>query len=541
MVSKTIFKTVIEDSSRNKFMFFYNGTSLCCREVSKDGVSKDTIIAAQVSEKFLTAIDLQDNIYVICTNEDKGILLFCYAENQWTLQQILSIQGSGSVYLLSLFVFHGAIHILYAKQMAIANFFNVYHLHRVNSPMAAATNTPWRKNSVCEIYAEDLDKSYSSVFTKDGAIHIVSEWYDGKSYLINSSRYDVSTDIWKRKPITSLFKKDITVSILYEENILHLLCYTFDDDVSAFFYYTKKENSGRDFEFVCLDKIRTPEAVEPQFYIEGGTLYSTWVGEGKYSQYALNREQKNWSKKMESTIPSGETVLLIESIRNRKGKALIIKKTYFSIDAKNNINMPYFKESSYSSQEMTENRAPRGGDADLARQVPALLEEIKSLSEMVKELKQRLEKLENSRPHETERVSAAPVYHESAAPKPRPKEGVRLRSSSFKEQFMNSNKLLHRPEAIALYVGAASIPNPEEISKKEGIEFVENNITQNELAAEPILSETVSPTIEPHKELQTIEVKQQREPVSTNQPQLDADQNTSKESNLFKKIGDFFK
>jgi hypothetical protein len=475
-------------------MFYYSGTSVCCKEVSKDGLSRDTIIASQISDNFLAAIDLQDNIYVACINDEKGIYLFTYENNQWKLDQVLNIQGSGSVFLLSLFAHNGSTHIIYAKQMAIANFFNIHHLYKPGGPRAYHVNSSWKKNNIGEIYAENINSAYSALITRDGMIHLVNEWYDGSNYLINYSWYDNGSDGWKKKHITNLFKKDIKVSILYEENVLHLLCYTYEDDISAIFYFIKKEGPGKEFEFSCLDKIKTESAVSPYFHIESSYIYISWLQDKKFGQYSLNRDQKSWIKKFDNLVIGSDIPHVIEYIRNRKGKALINKKTYFNLDYKNNISLPYFKEGATQSYENNDDKKLQNAEGDSIRYIPYLLDELKSLSEEVKTLRLQIDELEGNKSKNVSKTS-------TIAAKSLPEHKVNqnnsngnnnttgngnsnsgnsnygnntLKKSSFRDQFMNSNRLISRPEATALYVGSTNIPNPEEMSKKEKIEVVEN-------------------------------------------------------------------
>lgn len=468
------YKSIIEDSSRNRLFFYYSNASVCCKEISKDGLTKDLVIASQVSENFLAAIDLQDHIYVVCINKDQGLYLFSYENSEWKLDQILNIQGDGGLYLLSLLVHNGSTHIIYAKQMTIANFYNIHHLYKPGNPNVYNLSASWRKNNVGEIYAENIDSAYSSIITKDGIIHLVNEWFDGNKYLINYSWYDNSNDTWKRKTVTSLFKKDIKVSILYEEGILHLLCYSYEDEVSAIFCYTKKENSNRDFEFYCLDKIKTEQAISPFFHVEGSSVYMSWLYNNRYGQYSMSREQKNWIKKLDNQIDVNDLPMIIEYIRNRKGRALVNKKTYFYIDSKHNIALPYFKDGITENNEALD-KTIRSSDYEMTKYMPNLLEELNALSEIVKSLSLRMDQLDNRRPpgKETRLITSLPSHEPEQ--KFKTDDSTKLKKSGFREQFMSTNKLLGRPEAAALYVSPSSIPNPEALSKKDEIKIVENN------------------------------------------------------------------
>jgi hypothetical protein len=474
MVEKS-FKSILEDSTRNKFMFYYSGTSVCCKLISKDGLSRDTIIASQVSDNFLTSIDLHDNIYVACINNEKGIYLFGYENSQWKLDQVLNIQGSDSIFLLSLFAHNGSTHIIYAKRMTIVNFYSIHHLYKPGAPYAYHINPTWKKNNIGEVFAENIESAYSAVITRDGTIHLVNEWYDGNNYLINYSWYDSGTDSWKKKSITNLYKKDIKVNILYEETALHLLCYTYEDEESAIFYYVKKDGLDKDFEFSCVDKIKTDTPVSPYFYIESGYIYISWLQDKKFGQYSLNKEQKTWSKKFDNSILAAEVPQVIEYIRNRKGKSLISKKTYFNVDYKHNISLPYFKVNSSESYDSNTSKQIQNTEGDLIRYIPYLLDEIKSLSEVIKTLDTKIEHLEEKKGNSNETKPSIIAVKTITEPKVKQNDNSVLKKSSFRDQFMSTNKLLGRPEATALYVGTASIPNPEDLSKKEEIKFVENN------------------------------------------------------------------
>lgn len=603
MIEKS-FKSILEDSTRNKFLFYYSGTSVCCKEISKDGLSRDTIIASQVSNNFLTAIDLQDNIYVACINVEKGIYLFAYENNQWKLDQVLNIQDSGSIFLLSLFAHNSSTHIIYAKQMTIANFFSIHHLYKPGGPHAYHVNSNWKKNNIGEVYAENIDSAYSAVITRDGIIHLVNEWYDGNSYLINYSWYDNGNDSWKKKSITNLYKKDIKVSILYEETTLHLLCYTYEDEVSAIFYYAKKEGPGKDFEFSCLDKIKTETAISPYFHIESGYIFISWLQDKRFGQYSLNKEQKIWNKKFDNTVIAAEMPQVIEYIRNRKGRSFINKKTYFNIDYKYNISLPYFKDNSSDGYNSNDSKQIQNTEGDLIRYIPYLLDEIKSLTEVVKTLDTKIEHLEGKKPNNNnnnskeERPSTIAVKS-STEQKVKQNENNTLKKSSFRDQFMSTNKLLGRPDATALYVPPSSMPNPDELSKKEEIKIVENNearfdekVIQKQAYTPPTVTER--PTLEIEKPEQTIEdlrreieslkqeiekpkqeIEKLQQELENPEPEIDSLKQeiveksqqeleifeqeienslneiekpkpefgnvTQKDVNLFKKIGDFFK
>lgn len=521
------FKSVVEDSLRNKYFLYYSDTSVCCKEVSKDGISRDTIIASNVIDNFLVAIDLQDKIYVACQNKEKRVFLFVNTKGEWKLEHTLNIQGSGNIKLLSLFGINRTLNIVYAKEMTIANFYNIYHLYKSdNSDSNYASNT-WKKNNICEMYAEDISSSYSSIMTKEGALYVVCEGFDGSNYLINYCWFDNSDESWKKKVVATLFKKDIILNILYEDSLLHLLCYTYEDEASAIFYYVKKEGGDKDFEFCCVDKINTEMKVSPYFHIEGSIIYLSWILDNSFYQYALNKEQKLWNKKLSSIIPANEIIRLIEYFRNRKGKYWIIKKTYFTIDYKYNINLPYFKDrikNNINNSISTEKPLVKNTDGDMISYIPHLIDEVRSMSQMIKNISDKLDQIESenistdyikttNNTNKTTQVS----QHETS-------DINKLKKSNFKDHFMKSNKLLNRPEATSIFVGSANIPNPDELSKKEGIDFVENSNPKTEPVQKE--SEIKATTIEDNKISET---------------ETEADASVAKDNNLFKKIGEFFK
>lgn len=512
------FKSVFEDSYRNKYFLYYSGTSVCCKIVFRDGASRDTIIASQVNDNFLATIDLQDRIYVACQSKEKGIYIFAFYNGSWKVEQILNVQGN-DIILLSLFSINEALHLIYAKQMAVANFYNVIHLFKANK-----ADSTWRKYSICEMYAEDPNASYSVIMSREGFIHLVCEWFDGNNYQINYFIFGSPDNPWKKKTITSLFKKDIVLNLLYEESIIHLLCYTYEDDSSAIFYYTKKDGTGKDFEFNSLDKINTTARVSPSFHIEGSIIYASWIYENKFYQYSLGKEQKNWAKKINSTIPKNEIIQLVEYIRNRKGRHWIIKNTYFNIDYKYNINLPYFRDvdtDEAGGEGWDEKTAGRNADGDLVRYIPYLIEEVSTLSQMVKTLTERLEQLEAKKTISYDFKPSNAAIKNTIEPQRERKEVIKLKKSNFKDDFLKSNKLLSRPEATAMFMGPGSIPNPNELSKKDEIKFADN------IASSP-------PAPKPKTEV--------KEDSSESPVQItDNDATLIKDGNLFKKIGDFFK
>lgn len=518
------FKSVIEDSLRNKYFLYYSDNSVFCKEVSKDGISRDTIIATNVIDNFLAAIDLQDRVYVACQNKEKRVFLFVNTKGEWKQAYTLSIQGSGNITLLSLFGINKTLNIIYAKEMTIANFYNIYHLYRSNDSDSNSINNTWKKNNICEMYAEDISSSYSSIMTREGALHIVCEWFDGSNYLINYCWFDSSDESWKKKVITTLFKKDIILNILYEDSLIHLLCYTYEDETSAIFYYVKKEGGDKDFEFCCVNKINTEMKVSPCFHLEGSIIYLSWILDNSFYQYALNKEQKLWNKKLSSSIPANEIIRLLEYFRNRKGKYWIIKKTYFTIDYKYNINLPYFKDriKNDTNSIVTEKTLVKNADSDLISYIPYLIDEVQSLSQMMKSISDRLDQIE-SKNISTDDIKATNNTKKTIQVSQHENSDInKLKKSNFKDQFMKSNKLLNRPEATSIYVGSANIPTPDELSKKEGIEFVEN-------------SSPMTVPIQKESEIKVNSVEEHKI------PEAEADTSAAKDNNLFKRIGEFFK
>jgi hypothetical protein len=80
---------------------------------------------------------------------------------------------------------------------------------------------------------------------------------------------------------------------------------------------------------------------------------------------------------------------------------------------------------------------------------------------------------------------------------------------------------LTRPDAAAVYVGSGNIPDPDELSKKDKFEIVENLPSD-------------SPALQ-------VRSKKEEQITDTAASKLDADSIAAKDSNIFKKIGDFFK
>ena len=154
--------------------------------------------------------------------------------------------------------------------------------------------------------------------------------------------------------------------------------------------------------------------------------------------------------------------------------------------------------------------------------------EIKSLSEIVKALSLRMDQIESKRPHEKESRLITTVLRPEHEKKIKIDDNTKLKKSSFRDQFMSTNMLLGRPEATVLYVPPSSLPNPNELSKKEEIKFVENNDTRFD--EKVIEKQAYAKQAEAEKPKQEIE-----------KPKEDIETTAQKDVNLFKKIGDFFK
>jgi hypothetical protein len=197
------------------------------------------------------------------------------------------------------------------------------------------------------------------------------------------------------------------------------------------------------------------------------------------------------------------------------------------------------------------------------------LDELKSLSEVVNSLKSQIELLEGKKVNNNEARPTTIAVKNTVEQKVRQNESASLKKSSFRDQFMNSNKLISRPEATALYVGSTNIPNPEELSKKDKIEVVENNAARldervvekyaysQQIEPEPPKRESIQEPkhlnkMEPqHEDVPEIKEEHEQKPKqeTTQEVKEEAKQelkqthenNTQKDVNLFKKIGDFFK
>lgn len=465
---------VLEDSKGCRYLFYYRDFSIYYREISGNGDIKDTILISQANPDFAAAIDPDDAVYLVCNSRYKGVLLFSYTNLGWKFEPVVSINNSPNIYIMELLVHNDSIHMFFAKKLPVANMYNVYHLQKNLNEQNPYIEYSWKKNSLSEIYSQNIESSYSVVLSKGGNINYAGVWFDGTYHYINYYCYDDSIKSWIHKSLNVSYKNPVAIKLLNQNKKVNLLCFSRDNEASNIRHFVSKSSGSSDIDFKeASNAFIDTGGIVPLFYSDEKALQLAWINDHIFHQYTLEDSPGKWRKAIDLQLTSDTNILELRYLRN--SGSVISTRGYFIMDRNNNILKPL---------EFLSSRAPEEKPKEKASAVPEvneylkqILDEVKGLSDSVKHLNSRMDDLENI-------TSAGREVHQKSDSVPYTKpitydseEVIKpLKKSNFKEKFMKNettpsySKLLTRQENITTFVGKPvqqSGTASEELSEKQ--------------------------------------------------------------------------
>ncbi len=532
------FITIVEDSRQKKYAFFYKNQSIICKEINKNNIYKETTLISQVSSDFQAAVDYEDIVYLVCNNRDKGVIVLIYERDTWKLQQILNVQNSTNLYLLKAYAIKKSLHIIYARKLPVANFYNIHHIfsNSISNPSS------WKKSNVTEVFSEDLINSISFALTKDNLVHIANVWFDGSSYYIVYCCFDPAKELWIKKDITKLFDKGINVQLLTDRNKLHLFCHTNEDNSVVVFYFNKNEKS--DFEFVSMNTVSTGIIPDLLFFIDNSKIFAAWLVNDSYCEIVLKDSQRDWSSIKEYKVEDTSILFQVEYILNTERHGIRSKCLYMLIDDNNSIMMPWqYKEVRSNPSNVGKTAAypstEANGDKELTTYIPYILEEIKSMSDSIKLMSSKIDSLydsqekktlsKSSKNNSTTDISYSDKKYDIPQISSHPKK-----NTNFKERFLNNGISLNNPSATALFVANGGLP-------KANIPTASNEVHEATLKAEAVNVETEEEIEHTENEVAKVELPIESEQQPEDESGSSTDSDDAKQGKLIKKLGDLFK
>ncbi|HYE10368.1 MAG TPA: hypothetical protein VEF53_09330, partial [Patescibacteria group bacterium] len=455
---------VLEDSRGGRYFFYYKDSSIYYREVSSTGDTKDTILISQANIDFTAAIDTDDTIYLTCNSRYKGVLLFIYANNGWKFEPVVTLHNSSNIYIMDMLVLNGSIHIFFSKKLPVANMYNVYHIHKNINEQAPYIEYSWRKNSLSEIYSQNIENSYSLLPSKGGLIHYTCVWYDGTHYYINYYCYDDSTKSWLQKSLNISYKNHVFVKLLQHNKRINLLCFSNEGEASNIHHFTSKSSGAGEIDFKELNNSHVDTSgTTPLFYSDDKALQLAWVKDNSFHQYTFDDSSGRWRKAIDLPVSAEINMLLIKIVRSSSSTS--ITKGYFLLDKNYNISRPIEHSSRNVLEDKLREKPQAPASTETSDYLKQILGEIKDLSENIKYLNNRIENLESksfgqkasqeeqTEVHQVKSKAAANVEYERTP----------LNKSNFKEKFMKSGKtpnydsLLMKQDSITTFVGKPGV------------------------------------------------------------------------------------
>lgn len=517
---------VLEDSKGNRYFFYYKDSSIYYREVSGMGDTKDTILISQANMDFAAVIDTDDAIYLTCNSRYKGVLLFIYANYSWKFESVVNLHNSSSIYIMDLVVQNGSIHIFFSKKLPVANMYNVYHIHKDINEQVSYIEYSWKKNSLSEVYSQNIESSYSLLLSKGGIIHYASVWYDGTYHYINYYCYDDSIKSWIHKSLNISYKNQVSIKLINHNKKINLFCFSNGSEASNLHHFISKSSVNSEIDFKELNNTRIDTGnIIPMFYSDDKAIQLAWIKDRIFHQYTLDDSSGKWRKTIDLPITAETNIQVIKSIRN--AGSISISKGYFLLDKNYNMLRPV----EYTSRNVTEDNP---GEKHQAAAPPVtndylkqILNEIKDLSENIRNLNNRIDDLE----HRTD-ISKVPeertmelVHQRQKSEADNTYPNIKLKKSNFKEKFLKTEKtpnydsLLINQENINTFVGKPKVST-------------DTRETSPEPKANPDTASSGKQAFVPPASFgqQTMRNEKSEESEATN-----------KNNSVLKKIGEFFK
>lgn len=452
--------TVLEDSKGNRYFFYHKDSSICYKEISVSGDTKDTILISHVNADYAAAIDTDDTIYLACNSRYKGVLLFIYTNNGWNFEPVLNLHNSSNMYIMDIQILDGSIHIFYSKKLPITNMYNVYHIHKNLKDQTPYVEYSWRKNSLSEIYSQNIESSYSILPLKGGIIHYASVWYDGTYYFINYYCYDDSIKSWLHKSLNISYKSQTFIKLIYHNRKINLLCFSNEHEGNNIHHFLSRFSGASEIDFNEINDSRVnTNGTVPLFYSDDKALQLAWIKDNAFHLYNLDDSTGNWDKIIDLPLTPETNMHVLEIIRNSGSTSKT--KGYFLLDRNYNITRPIEHSSGFPKGDILKEKHPASASPEVSDYMKQILGEIKSLTDNVRYLNNRIDNLEG-RTFVQKAAEELPNELSSSMPRTAANdiyERPALNKSNFKEKFMkntripNYDSMVLRQENVTTYVG----------------------------------------------------------------------------------------
>lgn len=450
---------VLEDSKGNRFFFYYKDSSIYYREVLITGDTKDTILISQANTDFAAAIDTDDAVYLTCNSRYKGVLLFIYTNLGWKFEPVVNLNNSPNIYIMDMLVQNGSIHIFFSKRLPIANLYNVYHLQKNIHEQISYIEYSWKKNSISEIYSQNIENSFSVIPSKGGIIHYASVWYDGTHYYINYYCYDDSIKYWIHNSLNISYKNQVSIKLINQNKKINLLCFSNDNEASNIHHFLSKSDRSSEIDFREINNSYVDtDSVVPLFFYDDKAIQLAWLKDHVFHQYTFDDSSGKWRKTIDLPVTTETNIHVLKLIRN--SGSLSITKGYFLMDKNYNISRPIEHLSRNISEVKPKEKLQAAAAPEMNDYLKQILDEIKGLSDNVQHLNGRLENLESNTI-----IKRNSTGKDGDMPPIRPEKNnsdsgsKTLKKSNFKEKFMKNDKLpnydnlLIKQENVTTFIG----------------------------------------------------------------------------------------
>jgi len=457
---------ILEDSKGNRYFFFYRDSSIYYREVPIHGDIKDTMLISQANADFAVVIDTDDSIYLTCNSRYKGVLLFIYTNSGWKFEPVVNLHNSSNIFIMDIIVQNGSIHIFFSKKLPIANMYNVYHIHKNINDKTPYIEYSWKKNSLSEIYSQNIESSYSLLPVKNGIIHYASVWYDGALYYINYYCYDDSTKSWLHKSLSISYKNQAFIKLIHHNKKINLLCYSNESEGNNIHHFLSKSSSSSEIDFRELGNVRIDTSgMIPLFYSDDKAIQMAWIKDHVFHQYTFDDSSGRWRKAIDLPVTADANINIVKIMKSLA--PLSITKGFFILDKNYSISRPVEHISRTIPEDNPKEKTQAAPIPDMNDYLKQILDEIRNLSDNVKYLNSRIGSSE-SRNSKDPAPAKAVTVDKTATEQPT------LKKSSFKEKFMknerlpNYESLLMKQENITTYVGKPGTVNPASDISQDG-------------------------------------------------------------------------
>lgn len=515
---------MVEDSKANRYFFYSKDSSIFYDEVSNSGDNKNTILITQINDGFAVSIDKDDTIYLTCNSRYKGILLFSYSGDGWKFESVINAHNSTNMHIMDMIVQNGSIHIFVSKKLSV-DIHNVYHIQKNIRENAPYSDYAWNKNSLSEIYSQNIENSYSLLPLKNGSIHYAGVWCDGTRYYINYYCYDESVKSWIHKNLSISYKNQISIKLIPHNKKINLLCFSVENGTGSIHHFWGKGGGGSEIDFKEFGNTRMDtNGTVPLFYADDKGIQAAWVRDYVFHQYTLDDSSGKWKKTLDLPLTAERRIYVLKIIKNSGLPS--ITKGYFLLNEKFNILKPAEFFSGSIAADKPKKAYENANESDIKFSLNQILSEIKALSENMRSMDKRINGLERntSGNNAYDREHIVTYTEKPEIDKITEDSNIKLKKSNFKEKFMNSRtapnfeSMLKKNQNITAFTGKE---NKNSVSGEIPQEIKDDNRTDaNKKQAFATPGKTV---------------RQDTESTNANENE------TSDKNTLLKKIGEYFK